>query len=243
MPNRILKESICTSEDINALSAFEETVFYRLIVSCDDFGRFDGRAAVIRGRLFPLKSVTDKQIEDAIHRLGTVGMVKRYEVAGKPYIQLTAWDQHQRIRARNSKFPAPDETPPDGESWPLAGDSKCQQMSANDSGCQQMSANDSKCPPYSYSYSDANTKTKTKKKESMRFAPPTVEEVSAYCRERGNAVNPQRFVDFYAAKGWMIGKNKMRDWKAAVRSWEQREQPSDTPRTGSFLEILGAIDG
>ena len=233
MPNRILKESICTSEDINALSAFEETVFYRLIVSCDDFGRFDGRAAVIRGRLFPLKSVTDKQIEDAIHRLRTVGMVKRYEVAGKPYIQLTAWDQHQRIRARNSKFPAPDETPPDGESWPLAGDSKC----------QQMSANDSKCPPYSYSYSDANTKTKTRKKESRRFAPPTVEEVSAYCRERGNAVNPQRFVDFYAAKGWMIGKNQMRDWKAAVRSWEQREQPSDTPRTGSFLEILGAIDG
>ena len=106
-----------------------------------------------------------------------------------------------------------------------------------------MSAHDSKCPPYSYSYSDANTKTKTKKKESRRFAPPTVEEVSAYCRERGNAVNPQRFVDFYAAKGWMIGKNKMRDWKAAVRSWEQREQPSDTPRTGSFLEILGAIDG
>ena len=53
------------------------------------------------------------------------------------------------------------------------------------------------------------------------FIPPTVEEVRAYCKERGNNVDPEAFVDFYASKGWMIGKNKMKDWKAAVRTWEQ----------------------
>ena len=54
MPNRILKESICSSDSINELSWFEECLFYRLIVNCDDYGRFDGRTAIIKNRLFPL---------------------------------------------------------------------------------------------------------------------------------------------------------------------------------------------
>ena len=61
------------------------------------------------------------------------------------------------------------------------------------------------------------------------FAPPTVEEVRAYCQERGNNIDPQRFVDFYESKGWFVGKNKMKDWKAAVRNWEGRDKQS-TPK-------------
>jgi hypothetical protein len=57
-----------------------------------------------------------------------------------------------------------------------------------------------------------------------RFVPPTVEEVRAYCQERKNGINAQRFIDFYTAKGWMLGKNHMKDWKAAVRTWEGREK-------------------
>ena len=56
-----------------------------------------------------------------------------------------------------------------------------------------------------------------------RFAPPTVAEVKGYCEERGNKVDPQKFVDFYTMKGWMVGKNKMKDWRAAVRTWERSE--------------------
>lgn len=56
-----------------------------------------------------------------------------------------------------------------------------------------------------------------------RFTPPTVSEVSDYCKERGNSVDPERFVDFYAAKGWKVGNQPMKDWKAAVRTWERRE--------------------
>ena len=56
-----------------------------------------------------------------------------------------------------------------------------------------------------------------------RFTPPSVEEVKAYCNERKNSVDPESFVDFYSSKGWMIGKNKMKDWKAAVRTWEQHD--------------------
>ena len=59
------------------------------------------------------------------------------------------------------------------------------------------------------------------KKTPSVFRPPTLDEVSEYCRERGNRVDPEKWFDFYASKGWMIGKNKMKDWKAAVRTWEK----------------------
>lgn len=55
------------------------------------------------------------------------------------------------------------------------------------------------------------------------FVPPALEEIQAYCRERNNQVDAERFLDFYAAKGWMIGKNKMQDWKAALRRWEKQD--------------------
>ena len=70
---------------------------------------------------------------------------------------------------------------------------------------------------------------KTRKEEkarapsSRRFIPPSVDEVAAYCRERGNAVDAQRFVDFYAASGWMRGKTPVKDWKACVRTWEKND--------------------
>ena len=59
--------------------------------------------------------------------------------------------------------------------------------------------------------------------KAKRFIPPTVDEVAAYCQERGNSLDPDAFVDFYASKGWMVGKNLMKDWKAAVRTWERSE--------------------
>ena len=106
MPNRVIKESIRTSDTINELSWFEEVLFYRLIVSCDDYGRFDGRPAIIKGTLFPLKEgVTTKNIESALSRLTSAGLVKRYVVDGKPYLSLPTWEQHQTIRAKRSRFP------------------------------------------------------------------------------------------------------------------------------------------
>lgn len=61
--------------------------------------------------------------------------------------------------------------------------------------------------------------TETPKRK--RFVPPTLDEVRAYCKERKNNVNPEKFIDHYTANGWMVGRNKMKDWKAAVRTWER----------------------
>ena len=78
-------------------------------------------------------------------------------------------------------------------------------------------------------------------KSSKRFTPPTLDDVSDYCYERGNAVDPQRFVDYYTSNGWMVGKNKMKDWKAAVRTWEQKEgsKPKATKNSNPFLDMVG----
>ena len=110
MPNRILKESICTSEDIDGLSWFCEVFWYRLIVNCDDFGRIDARPAILKSKLFPLKdSVTKKNVEDAVTALSSAGLIFLYEVQGKPYLQLKTWNEHQQVRAQKSKYPDPKE--------------------------------------------------------------------------------------------------------------------------------------
>lgn len=66
--------------------------------------------------------------------------------------------------------------------------------------------------------------TTDKPARSARFVPPTVEEVRAYCQERQNGIDAQRFVDYYASNGWKVGKNAMKDWKASVRTWETRDR-------------------
>lgn len=66
-----------------------------------------------------------------------------------------------------------------------------------------------------------------------RFRKPTLEEVANYCKERNNNVDPQRFWDFYEAKGWKIGKSPMKDWKACVRTWEKGERGNPPPTKGA----------
>ena len=75
----------------------------------------------------------------------------------------------------------------------------------------------------------SNTNTKTSKK--AKFEPPTVEEVEAYCKERGNNINARELVDFYTANGWVQGKGKpIKDWRAVVRTWEQRRKSEASPK-------------
>jgi hypothetical protein len=69
----------------------------------------------------------------------------------------------------------------------------------------------------------SQSQSQKKVKSAGAFAPPTLAEVSAYCSERGNLVNPQHWVDHYTANGWKVGKVPMTDWRAAVRTWEGNE--------------------
>ena len=70
-----------------------------------------------------------------------------------------------------------------------------------------------------------------------RFIPPTVDQVREYCNERKNNVDADTFVDFYTGKGWMVGKNKMKDWKAAVRTWEKNRDGSKPQVKNQFMNF------
>ena len=81
---------------------------------------------------------------------------------------------------------------------------------------------------------DNNVNNDNNKRERS-FKPPTLEEVKAYCQERNNNVDPESFMAFYESKGWMVGKNKMKDWQASVRTWERRHKPK-TDKIHNFIE-------
>ena len=75
-------------------------------------------------------------------------------------------------------------------------------------------------------------------KENKKFIKPTIEEIKKYCLERKNSINPSQFFDYYESKGWLIGKNQMKDWKAAIRTWEQNKNKynnnTTTEQEGEF---------
>ena len=89
---------------------------------------------------------------------------------------------------------------------------------------------------------DKNSIDKDSKGESVRgekakrFYPPTLDEVKQYCEERKNNIDPMAFIDFYSSKGWMIGKNRMKDWKAAVRTWERKRKEQSQSESSVYDE-------
>jgi hypothetical protein len=115
VPNRLLREGVCTSEIINMLSPEEEVMFYRLLVVCDDYGYCDARPAILKAQCFPLKeSVTLPTIERWLQALAGKGLIARYVKDSKPYLAVSKWEQ--RVRSRQ-KFPGPSDdgcTPVDG---------------------------------------------------------------------------------------------------------------------------------
>ena len=82
-------------------------------------------------------------------------------------------------------------------------------------------------------------KNKADKPARARFTKPTIEEVQAYCRERGNSVDANRFIDYYEANGWKVGKNPMSDWRAAIRTWEKNAY--STPQKAQS-SVTGTLD-
>lgn len=121
MPNRIIKESICTSEDLDTLSPGAEILFYRLIVKADDYGAYYGNEHIVKSTCFPLKpdtAISGPMVKGWLDELEAAGLIIQYAVDGRKYIQLAKWDRHQKIRAKKRKFPE------------IA--SKCNQMQSDD---------------------------------------------------------------------------------------------------------------
>lgn len=212
MPNRILKESIKTSAQVDALSWFEEVVFYRLIVTADDYGCLDGRIILLKNELFPTKdNITKKAIEDAIAKLASVGLLCKYTVNGMPYLCFPSWEKHQRIRNMHRKYPEP---PAD-----VIRQTIDRQLTAD---CQSESEIESESNP--------NPK---EKRAGVREKPPTLDDIKAYCLERKNNVDPKQFYDYFTATGWVDSNGKpVKSWKGKIITWEQYHTKSG--KTGKW---------
>ena len=106
--------------------------------------------------------------------------------------------------------------------------SNCNQLQANATNCNQVNKR-------------RGEEKKRREEESIvkapAFTPPSLEEISAYCAERQNGVDPQHFLDYYTSNGWKVGRNSMKDWKAAVRTWEQKNRPAAKKTNNIFAEI------
>lgn len=228
MPNRIIKESICRSEEIDSLSWFEEVLFYRLIVICDDFGRYDGRLRIIKGSCFPLKDVTEKDIEKALNKLSAVGLVRVYEAQGRPYLQLVTWADHQRIRNQKSKYPG-------------FGDD-CTLLS-NVSNGQQVKTNGNKCarnPIQSESESESNPNICSELQVAAAPQEPPVITLQLNTGEEYPITQKDvdMWIELYPAvdimqelrkmKGWCMNNPKKRKTKNGIKrfigNWLAKEQ-------------------
>ena len=206
MPNRILKESICTSEEIDKLTAFQEIFFYRLIVTCDDYGRMDARPKILASRLFPLKDIRAAQIEDALRALTSAELVLVYEVDGKPFLQMKTWDRHQSIRAKKSRYPSPEDE------------------NASEIICMQLQADASKCsrnPIPSESESNTNpnadnTRHRYGEYQNVLLTDGEMETLKAEYPDWQARIN--RLSEYIATTG-----KKYKNHLATIRSWARRD--------------------
>ena len=83
-----------------------------------------------------------------------------------------------------------------------------------------------------------SVKDEDKPRKGIRFVPPKVEEVRSYCAEIGSGIDPQNFVDYYTTRGWLVGKVPMRDWKAAVRTWEKNERSRSQGQSSEIKPVV-----
>lgn len=220
MPNRIIKDSIHTSERLNALSDFQFRLWVSLITYVDDFGRGDARPAVIRGTCFPLRDrITNRDIEAALTTLAGAGCVSLYNVDGKPYLYFPNWESHQSIRNKRSRFPAPE---------------ACAHLQSIEINCNQSQAN----APVIQSNPNPNPKENPNSARASGArsakAHPTKEEVREYCRQRNSPVDPDQFFDYFEAGNWKDSEGKpVLAWKQKLLTWEKNERSHHSSKPAS----------
>lgn len=220
MPNRIIKESIHTSEDVNKMTDFQFRLWISLITYVDDYGRGDARPAIIKGACFPLRDrITNKDIDAALNALAGIGCVGLYAVDGKPYLYFPAWESHQSIRNQKSRYPAPEE-----------GNRK--QLNAIEINCKQLNA----IAPVIQSNTNPNPNPNPNTKVRVCDR-PSLEEIEAYAAEKHLDVDAKAFYDYFTETNWVDSKgNKVKSWKGKLQTWSNFGSGRSGKQTVSYAD-------
>jgi hypothetical protein len=207
---RTIKPEFWTSESVGRLPRDARLLFIALWNLADDSGRVRGSLPYLSGAAFPYDEDARSKIGGWIAALEKEGMIRRYAgTDGNAYLDIPKWATHQKIdKPSPSKLPAFSEastTIPRSlpEASPLDQGSGTVDQGA---GSRDLGAQAEPAP-------EAHAKA------SVKFVPPTVDEVAAYCDEHGYSIDCDRFVNHYEGSGWMRGKTKIKSWQACVRTW------------------------
>lgn len=212
----MIRETLLESEKISRLSDFDFRLWVTLILLSDDYGVADARPEMIKGRGYPLRPrISVRDIQDGLERLAAGRCVTRYTSGGRPYVQFPNWGAHQRLRDSRHKYPTMEEA------------DDLRQVAASCGESRRVAAGRGRSRPEPEPEVEPEVEPEERGRARTResgFQPPTVEEAERYAREMGyGGFNAERFVAYYASKGWLVGKSRMTDWRAAVRGWVARD--------------------
>lgn len=206
---RTIKPEFWTSEQIVECSTSARLLFVGLWCFCDDGGVHPRTTKRIKMEVFPGDDFSDSMIEGWLSELISSGLLTEFEADGRQFIAVSGW-RHQKIERPTYKWPQLDD------------------VSAS---TRRILADVSATPhPRNGREGKGCIKENTIKRKSRKFVKPTAEQVEAYCLERNNGIGGQEFCDHYDRVGWVVGRNKtpMKDWRAAVRTWEANRKPQET---------------
>ncbi len=218
---RSIKPEFFTSDQVVCCSRSARLLFIGLWCFSDDAGRHPASAKRIKMEVFPGDQFNTKQIDALITELIDNELVCEYESQGVPYWQITKWKKHQRIDKPTVRHPSPlDEHSTITRG--VFGDTSPPEWSGVEGKGIGVEGNGEKEDRAKH------------KKSRVRFTPPSLEEVRAYCRQRRKGVDPELWINHYISNDWMVGKVPMKDWKAAMRTWESNKfgdkKPTDAAR-------------
>jgi hypothetical protein len=199
---RYLKPEFFIDEDIAALP-FAIRIFYQgLWCHADKEGRLEDRPAQLKVQIMPYDKI---DAEDFLNELCRKPFIQRYEIGGIKYIQIIAWHKHQKPHHTEKESDIP--PPPDK----LLNEVKDFKDKDKDKDKATQSELEVKAP--------LNNGYKPKK----TFEIPTVEQIQDYINAHKYNVNALRFHAYYTSNGWRVGKNPMKNWKAAIVTWQNKE--------------------
>lgn len=220
---RMFTNKITEADEFTALPPTTQCLYFHLCMSADD----DGFSNKIRNSMFAAHA--DSNDLDLL-------ITKRFVIPFESgVVVIKHWRMHNLIRA--DRYHETDYLEEKARLLLKDNGSYTDRIPLDNQVTTTCQPNDNQMAPEVSIGKDSKGKDI---KRSAAFVKPTLEQIKEYCQERRNNVDPEVFFDFYESKGWMVGKNKMKDWKACVRTWERSEtrskQPESNPKIHNYNE-------
>jgi hypothetical protein len=217
---RSVKPSFFRHEKLQELGPLSMLIFSGLWTQCDKAGRFAWRPRTLKLDILPFITF-DMEVE--LNKLAEAFFIVKYESEGEFFGVIPTFKDHQRVSGKEQQEPSKYPNPPEAKAKrgrKLQGE----KPSAAAQEKEKHPGSDGEAPEKHFPGQEGNgVQERSMEGRGSRFTPPSVEQVREYCASRGNSINPKKFVAHYQSKGWKVGKSPMKDWKAAVITWENQD--------------------